>query len=130
MKSKITRRQVRAWFDPIRKTFNNMRQTGEVDSIRGYAVTRLHSGDDYARIDFCIAGWRGCLSRLFPDTDLSVMERIEKRLAAGVLLTIDEINEAQRLINRMEDLMTGLPSDAVRNAVLTEQLAIELEAMQ
>lgn len=30
----------------------------------------------------------------------------------------------------MEDLMTGLPSDAVRNAVLTEQLAIELEAMQ
>ena len=126
---KITRRQVRAWFYPIRKTFNDMRRTGEVDSVRGYAVTRLHNNDDYARIDYCIAGWRGCLSRLFPDADLSPMERIEKRLASGVLLTVAEIDEAQRLLNQMEDRMTGLPSETIRSAVLTEQLAIEIDAM-
>ena len=125
-RQRITRREVRAWLAPIRSAFAEMR-TGEVDAIRGYPVTRLHHSDDYARIDYCIAGWRGCVGRLFPGSDLSALERVEKKLDAGTPLTLAEIDESLRTLNRFEDLMTGLTRAAVKAAVLTEQIAIELE---
>ena len=74
----MTRRQVAAWFAPIRQALNEM-LSGEVDSIQGYAVTRLHSRDAYERVDFCIAGFAGVISRIFPDCDLSPMTRLQKR---------------------------------------------------
>ena len=46
---RMTRRQVAGWLLPIRSALKEM-LSGEVDSIRGYAVTRLHRGDEYERV--------------------------------------------------------------------------------
>lgn len=49
MSKRVTRRQMKSWLGPIRACFAQMR-SGEVDSIRGYAMTRLNDQDEYARI--------------------------------------------------------------------------------
>lgn len=77
---RITRRQARSWLSPMRDCFLQMLE-GEVDAINGYPVTRLHHDDDYARIDYCIAGFRALLDRLCPEIDTAPLARLEKRLA-------------------------------------------------
>lgn len=126
---KVTRRHAKAWLDPIRKCFAQMRQ-GEVDAIRGYAVTRLRADDDYARIDYCIAGFRGMIGRLFPDFDDGPIELIERRLANGLPLTLPEIDAAVQCLKVCEDAMVGLPRQRVMDAVMTEQIAIELDQLR
>ena len=125
---KVTRRQVQAWLAPMRNCFRQMRE-GEVDSIRGYAVTRLHHADDYARIDFCIAGFRGLLARLVPTLDIGPLLSIERKLANGVPLTIPEIDAAFRLLRVCEGHLVGLPRETLIGAVQTEQIAIEMESL-
>ena len=127
--SKVTRRQVQSWLAPMRECFRRIRVDGEVDSIRGYAVTRLHHNDDYARIDHCIAGFRGLLSRLAPGLDVGPLLLVERKLANGVPLTVPEIDTAFRLIRECEGALVGLPRSALLGAVQTEQIAIELESL-
>ena len=125
--TRITRRQARAWLSPMRRAFHAMR-AGEVDAIRGYPVTRMHERDDYVRIDFCIAGFRGLIERLRIPVDLDPLFAIEKRLAAGVLLDVRGIDEALALLRTVEDQLLRFSRAQVKDAVLTEQVAIELEA--
>lgn len=125
---KVTRRQVQAWLAPMRACFRQMRE-GEVDSIRGYAVTRLHHADDYARIDFCIAGFRGLLARLVPDLDIGPLLSVERKLANGVPLTIPEVDAAFRLLRECEGHLVGLPRHVLIGAVQTEQIVIEMESL-
>jgi hypothetical protein len=126
MKKKLTRRQAQAWLRPMRSCFHQM-LSGHVDSIQGYAVTRLHSGDDYVRIDYCIAGTRALLARLLPAIDTAPLARIERKLAAGVVLCPAELQHALATLNQTEDALIGLPVASVKSAVLTEQIGIELE---
>lgn len=125
---RMTRRQARAWLAPMRECFQQIK-TGEVDSIRGYAVTRLHDRDQYERIDWCIAGFRGLLVRLCPGIDCTPLERVEKKLAAGTPLTVQEIDDALALLNRCENALLRHSIEAVKSAVQTEQISIELEAL-
>lgn len=125
---RITRRQARAWLAPMRDCFHQMK-TGEVDSIRGYAVTRLHAKDDYARIDFCIAGFRALIARLCPELDASLLERVEKKLAAGSPLTIQEVDASMAIFKQSESALLRHTVSAVKSAVLTEQINIELDAL-
>ena len=74
---KITRRQARAWHLPMRKCLRQIRATGYADSIRGYAVTRLHASDDYARIDYCAAGFRA-LPFPLPDVHRDVLKGLPR----------------------------------------------------
>jgi hypothetical protein len=94
---KITRRQARAWLLPMRKCLRQIRATGEADSIRGYAVTRLHASDDYARIDYCAAGFRALMERICPHIDTAPLLRIEQRLAAGVPLEVEHVDASLRM---------------------------------
>lgn len=126
--SRVTRREIRAWLEPMRRCFAEMR-TGDVDSIRGYAVTRLHHADDYARIDYCIAGFRGLIARLIPCMDCGPLEVVEKRLASGVHLTIAEIDAAFGVLKLAEDSLISFDRDAIKSAVLTEQVAIEVDSL-
>jgi hypothetical protein len=48
---RITRRQAQSWLAPIRSALRSIDRTGEAEAVQGYIVTRLHAGDDYARID-------------------------------------------------------------------------------
>ena len=126
---RITRRQVQAWFAPIRKALTEIKTTGEVETIRGYAHTRLHTGDDYARLDHCIAGFRGLMERLCPDVDLEPMEKLERKFANGLLLEPSDIDAALGLLKTCEKPLMRCTRAAVKDAVLTEQVAIELEQL-
>lgn len=126
---KITRRQVEAWFDPIRKCFAEMR-SGEVDSIRGYAVTRLNERDTYARTDYAIEGWLGVLRRVMPSFNVEPMERIKRKLANGVPLTVQEIDDAMRCLNGAVKPLMLMPWQQIKDAVLIEMIQIEFDEMQ
>lgn len=123
---RVTRRQIRSWLAPMRRCFSDMK-AGEVDAIRGYAVTRLDHNDEYARIDFCIAGFRALINRLCAHLDDASLVRVEKRLAAGAPITVDEIDAALAFLRTCEDALIRHTVGEVKSAVLTEQLAIELD---
>lgn len=125
---RITRRQARSWLSPMRDCFLQMLE-GEVDAINGYPVTRLHHDDDYARIDYCIAGFRALLDRLCPEIDTAPLARLEKRLANGVPVTRPEIQQALAVCKLSESALLRHPVAVVKAAVLTEQIDIELAAL-
>lgn len=128
MQKRVTRRQIQSWLRPIRRCFAEIK-TGEVDSMRGYAVTRLNEDDAYARIDFCIAGFRALIQRLCPHLDSGKLLRVEKKLAAGTPLTVAEIDEALSFLHDCEDALIKHTVSAVKDAVLTEQISIELDEL-
>jgi len=128
MDKPMTRKEARAWLAPVRQAFVQMLQ-GEADAIRGYAVTRLHNKDDWARTDHCIAGFRCLIHRLMPDLDMGGLQRVEKKLANGVLLTHAELEDCMRLFRTVEDRLLSHIKHDVLEAARTEQIAIELEMM-
>lgn len=69
-------------------------------------------------------------SRLFPDLAIYHMERIEKRLANGVLVAQSDLDGALREIRTAEDLLIKVTREELKSAVLTEQINIEIEALQ
>lgn len=124
-----TRAQARAWLAPIRKAFVEM-LSGEVDSYRGYAITRIHHADnDFARIDHAANGFVALIERLMPDFDLSPIRRISKKLDAGILLEAKEVHEALALLKRCEDRLIKFKRSDLTDAANTEMINIELERM-
>lgn len=128
MTKRVTRRQIQSWLLPIRRCFAEIK-TGEVDSMRGYAVTRLDEKDTYARIDFCIAGFRALIQRLCPQLDSGKLLRVEKKLAAGTPLTVAEIDEALSFLHDCDDALIKHTVAAVKHAVLVEQISIEMDEL-
>ena len=128
-KKRVTRRQAQAWLHPMRQCFQGMR-SGYADAARGYAVTRLHERDDYVRTDYCIAGFRALIVRLFPDLPTPHMERAQKRLAAGVLIIQQDLDGCLRECRAAEDRLITVTVAALKSAVMTEQINIELDAIK
>ena len=124
----MTRSEVRQWFDPIRKCLRQMRE-GYADSINGYVVTQLGWGDDYAKVDECIRGWREACARMVPDSDMLPLIRLEKKLSNGVMLTHKEIDDGLALLNQFESKLIRVPRERIRDAVNTQLIAIEFEQM-
>jgi hypothetical protein len=124
-----TRKQAKAWLEPIRKAFREI-QTGEVDSHRGYAITRIHWADEYfARVDHCINGFVALIKRLMPEFDVAALDRVSRKLTNGVLLTHEEVEACFAAINRCEDRLIEFKRSQLMDAALTEQVNIELERM-
>ena len=129
MSARVTRKQARAWLAPMRECFGQMR-TGFVTAADGFPVTRLHDGDDWVRVDYCIAGFVGMIGRLSPGLGTAAMQRIQSRIEAGALVTTREIDAALSEIRRAEDVLVRMTVKELRSAVRTEQIAIEFEALQ
>lgn len=125
---KVTRRQVKSWLDPMRSCFHTMR-TGEIECFRGYPVTRLHAKDEFVRVDWCCAGFRALISRLRPDINLAPVEVVEKKLAHGTPLVEAELDAVLRLLHVIEDALVGVAKAKLQDAVLIEQIAIELDSL-
>lgn len=124
-----TRAQARAWLAPIRKAFVEM-LSGEVDSYRGYPITRIHHADnDFARIDHAANGFTALIERLMPDFDLAPIRRISKKLEAGMLLEAREVDDALALLKRCEDRLIKFRRSDLVSAAKTEMIAIELEQL-
>ena len=94
----LTRRQTRQWLQPIRKAFTEIK-AGEVDTIRGYPVTRIDHADEYARTDWAINGFVALIERLLPSLPADPMRRVAKKLEAGTPLVQTEIDACLRLLN-------------------------------
>lgn len=123
------RRQMQAWLLPIRKALAEIR-TGEVDSYRGYPITRIHHADnDFARVDFAINGFLALISRLLPDYDLSPMQRLSKKLENGMLLELAEVNECGLLLNDIEERLLTFTRAQLKDAADIEMINIELELL-
>ena len=113
----------------MRRTFSEMK-SGEVPSIEDYAVTRIDNKDEYARIDYCIAGFRSLIARLCPSIDCAALERIEKKLAARTPLTVSELNEALSLLIRCENALIKMTVEELKSAVLTEKIIFALDGLK
>lgn len=123
-----TRRQAKTWLAPIRDAIAEMR-TGEVDAIRGYAVTRLHTGDDWARVDHCINGFLCLIERLMPDVDLDPLRTVSKRLASGVPLTLELLDSCVKILNAVEDRLITISRRDLIDAANLEQTICEVERL-
>lgn len=123
-----TRKQAQAWLHPIRRSIVEMR-SGYVDSVRGYAVTRLHTGDDYARIDFAINGFVALIDRLMPHINTSQFKRLGSKLANGVLLDIPELDRCLAMLKQVESRLIEFNREQLIDAAKLEQIAIEFELM-
>jgi len=124
-----TRKQMQAWLEPMRKAFREIK-TGYVDSHRGYAVTRIHHADnDVARVDHCINGFVGMLSRIAPEFDVSALTKVSKKLEAGVLLTVAEIDACFATLNAAEDRLMCFTRAQLKDAATTEMIHIDFQRM-
>jgi len=120
----------RAWLAPMRACLRQIRDTGEADTIRGYPVTQMPGDTDYARIDYCCAGFRALTDRLCPHIDTAPLLRIEQRLAAGTPLTVEQLDAAFRMLRAVENDLIKHSVAAVKDAVLVEQILIEMDEMR
>lgn len=124
-----TRRQINAWLDPIRKALGEIR-SGEVDSYRGYAITRIHHADnDFARVDHAINGFVGMLDRLFDDIDTAPLKKISKKLENGILIELHEVTECVEPLDLCEERMLHKTRADLIDAANTEMIAIEFERL-
>lgn len=124
-----SRRQIKAWLEPMRKAFREMK-SGFVDSHRGYAVTRIHHADtDIARVDWCINGFTSMLSRIAPDLDTSALDRVSRKLEAGVLLTVAEIDACFVVLSHAEDRIITFSRSQIKDAATTEMIHIDFQRM-
>lgn len=123
-----TRKQAKTWLSPIRDAIAEMR-TGEVSAIRGYAVTRLHTGDDWARTDHCINGFLCLIERLMPDMDLTPLRTVSNRLANGVPLTIELLDHCAAILNSTEDRLITIARRELIDAANLEQMICEVERL-
>lgn len=127
-RNRVTRRQAQSFLAPMRRAIAEMR-SGEADSIQGYAVTRLPTHAAYARLDYCLAGTRAFMERLAPDIDYAPLERLEKKLAHGTPLTMAELSACPAVLRQVEDALVRMDRRAVQDALVTTQIAIEVEAL-
>lgn len=124
-----TREQAKAWLDPIRNALAEIR-TGEIDTYRGYAITRIHWKDeDFARVDFAINGFLALIERLMPDMDTGCMKRVSKKLTNGILLEVSEVDECSRLLRTVENRLLDFTRAELIDAANTEMTIIELERL-
>lgn len=124
-----TRRQVKSWLAPVRKALNELR-SGEIDSHRGYAITKIKAGDlDFARVDHAINGFVALIERLMPDVELAPIKTVSRKLTNGVLLTPGEVEASLALLVPVEDRLLTLSRDRLIDAANTEMIAIELDRL-
>jgi hypothetical protein len=122
------RTRIKRWLQPIRSALAEMK-TGEVSAVKGYPVTRLHTGDDYARIDHAINGFVALINRVLPDIDTTALTSISKKLEVGVLLKPEELFECSTLVDYIEDGLMTLKLGDLVDAATTEQIKISFELM-
>lgn len=124
----LTRKEAHNWLSPARKTFTALMQ-GEVDAIRGYPVTRLHTGDDYARIDYCINGFLGLTDRVMPHVDTAPWRKVSRQLENGVPLLTADLTHCLDVLKQVEAQLMSIPRHVLVDASTVEQIGILADEM-
>lgn len=120
MSRKITRREVAAFTAPVRAALAELR-SGEVHSIRGYAVQQDRKDGSWVRIDWAINGFVALVKRLD--------QALAKKLDAGVVLMESEIEAAQQELKAQCEAFFRASRERLIDVARTEQINIELESL-
>lgn len=115
-----------AIFKPIIDGINSLR--GEVITWRGFPAFFDHQGE-ISRIDQALRGWIDCWKRLDDSLDASSMARLCTKLEYGMPIAEDDIDSVILTINRQIARFQVLPVDKIMHHALTEQIAIQMDAL-
>ena len=114
-------------FQPLRDMLAELKK-GTVDTIKGYPVM-IDWQREYCRIDHALLGWIGGWERLAPTIDQSPLIKLHKALELGIPLTIDQIVNAERVIDKQQAIYLQTPVEHIKSAITTELINIEFENM-
>lgn len=122
---RLGRRKAQQWLAPLRQALRNIRTTGEVFEAEGHALMEMP--DAFVRIDHCIEGFVRMIARVLPDAGISEICNVRNKIGTSQDMTIAEIDAALAEINVIEPMVGRLSCDAIKAAVKTEVIAIELD---
>jgi len=123
---RLGRKKAQQWLAPLRKAIRTIRTTGDVTEADGHPVMELP--DAFARIDYCVAGFSGVIRRVAPGASLVAVAEASRKLTDGQGMTVAEVDAALAELNAVEPLIARASNEQIRDAVITEQIVIELEA--
>lgn len=116
-------------FEPIDKLIADL-YAGEVSYVGPTPVMYDHLGD-YSEIVPCIIGWTNCLERIARridiPLDLGMMRRVAKRLEAGILLDVSDLDRVAALIERCRAIYLACPVHIRLSSILDEQIDIAMD---
>lgn len=116
-------------FAPIDELIADL-YAGEVAYAGPTPVMHDHDGT-LAEIVPCIIGWTNCLERIARaiaiPLDLGLMRRIAKRLEAGILLDVADLDRTAAQINRCRAIFLACPVAIRQSCVLDEQIEIAID---
>lgn len=118
--------KVRRTFGPLYQLVKDLRQ-GEIDAIKGEPV--LIAWGEYMSIAHTLTGFAGCFRRIAPEADLSIFDRIAARLHHGTPLTESDVDMLELALRQVEAIYRTTPLAKLKQAIMTEQIQIELDAL-
>jgi hypothetical protein len=120
-----------ATFKPIRELVRQLR-AGEVDTVKGVPIMPEWSGG-YVEVCPALEGWASCWQRINEAEGLGITatacERVAKALHYGKPLTVEEVEVFAQEVEAQAAAYAVMPLSVIRRHILTEQVAIEFEAI-
>ena len=125
-----TRRQRQAKYEtsfaPIRELIRQMKADA-VDAVRGEPV--LHAWGHRMSAAETLSAFGRCFQRL-TDADLSIIQRVAKKLEVGVPITRGEVDLMESRIDLCAVIYQAATLDTLRSAIRTEEIAFAFEELQ
>jgi len=122
------RRQIRRWLEPIRRSITQMKRH-EVDSVRGYAVTRLFHADNYGNVHEALEGFALFISRLMTGVDVTPFSKLARLLHSGVPVESTLIDDCASILHDIEREMIRIPRNVILDTARDTTIAIEFELL-
>lgn len=98
-----------------------------VSAIKGQPV--IHAWGHWMDAGDTLQSFGGCFERIAPAADLRIFQTIGKRLKAGAPITKAEADALVMTLRKCEAIYRCTPLKDLQAAILTEQIAIELDAL-
>lgn len=116
-------------FEPIDSLIADL-YAGEISHVGPTPVMVDHDGE-LSEIVPCLIGWTNCLERIARrldiPLDLGLMRRVAKRLEAGILLDVADLDRMAALVNRCRAIFLASPVHIRKACVVDEQIDIAME---
>ena len=118
---------------PMRELFDMLAQ-GEVFELDGMSVMHMpETGDEHAAwcaVGPAIRGWIDCWQRIAPDIDTTKMRYLADRLDADKPITPRLVEQARAEFDRTVARIPEIEDGRISSAIVTTQIAWEVEKMQ
>lgn len=118
--------KVQRTFQPLYRLAGDILQDS-VDAIKGEPV--LIAWGQYMSAAHTLTGFGSCFARIAPQADLSIFDKLAAKLHHGAPVTKAEADALIIALRKCEAIYRCTPLKDLRAAILTEQIAIELDAL-